>query len=98
MRPDTTRLDTTSRKRVETKKPNNPYARPMIVKCFKCGESRHRFNDYRRQKSINLIEGHYEPQPFDEKGELCEPNGVTEKICISDDDVNDKTMWLRRCC
>jgi hypothetical protein len=47
----------------------------MIVKCFKCGEPGHCFNDYRRQKSVNLIEGQYEPQPSDEKGELCEPNG-----------------------
>lgn len=46
----------------------------MIVNYFKCGESGHRFNDYRKQKLVNLIEGQYEPQPSDEKGELCEPN------------------------
>ena len=48
MKPNTTRLDKTSREQVEMNKLNNPYVILMIAKCFKCRESGYRSSDCRR--------------------------------------------------
>lgn len=47
----------------------NPYARPMIGKCFKCGEPGHRSNECRARKSVNFIE---------EQAEFQEEEGINE--------------------
>nr|GMD42268.1 transposon Ty3-I Gag-Pol polyprotein [Ipomoea batatas]GMD47024.1 transposon Ty3-I Gag-Pol polyprotein [Ipomoea batatas] len=35
---------------------SNPYAKPFVGKCFKCGETGHRSNECRARRSVNLIE------------------------------------------
>ncbi|CAL9192661.1 unnamed protein product [Musa hybrid cultivar] len=35
---------------------NNPYARPLVGKCFKCGEPSHRSNECRARKTVNLTD------------------------------------------
>ncbi|KAF2283386.1 hypothetical protein GH714_003756 [Hevea brasiliensis] len=39
-------------------KTNNPYAKPILVKCYKCNEMGHRSNECPNRKSINIIEKH----------------------------------------
>nr|GMD37694.1 transposon Ty3-I Gag-Pol polyprotein [Ipomoea batatas] len=54
----------------------NPYARPMIGKCFKCGEPGHRSNECRARKSVNMVnqvtEGDEENCEFNEETEIAE--------------------------
>ncbi|CAL9758940.1 unnamed protein product, partial [Musa acuminata subsp. burmannicoides] len=45
---------------------NNPYARPLVGKCFKCGESGHHSNDCRAHKTVNLTD---HKDDFEEEGD-----------------------------
>ena len=37
-------------------KSSNPYANPILLKCFKCNEVGHRSSDYLRRKTVNIVE------------------------------------------
>lgn len=38
------------------------------------------------EKSVNLIKRQYEPEPYDDKGELCELDGYDKEDFYKDDD------------
>ena len=37
-------------------KKKNPYARPFSVKCYRCGEASHHFNECPKRKAVNVVE------------------------------------------
>lgn len=43
-----------SRQQLPPRQLNNPYAKPILNKCLKCREPRHRSNEY-RPKNLNLV-------------------------------------------
>ena len=47
-------------------KSNNPYAKLILLKCFKCNEVRHQSSDCLRRKSVNIIEREEEDVAEDE--------------------------------
>lgn len=71
---------------------NNPYARPTIGKCFKCGEPGHRSNECRARKSVNLVD--YD----DEHEEEVEYNNDDdlENAEIADEEGEQVTCVIQR--
>nr|GLL39739.1 uncharacterized protein LOC109163967 [Ipomoea trifida] len=57
---------------------SNPYAKPFVGKCFKCGETGHRSNECRARRSVNLIEentGEEDEEFHEEDVEVAEEVG-----------------------
>ncbi|KAF2309981.1 hypothetical protein GH714_006056 [Hevea brasiliensis] len=69
-------------------KTNNPYAKPVLVKCYRCNEMGHRSNEYTKKKSVNIVERHN-----NDDGEIyCGPDGEDEE----EDCEQDESECLMR--
>ncbi|KAF2285100.1 hypothetical protein GH714_037890 [Hevea brasiliensis] len=52
-------------------KASNPYAKPIVIKCFRCNKIGHLSNKSPKRKSVNIVGRELE----DEKEEFCGPAG-----------------------
>ncbi|XP_052198314.1 protein FAR1-RELATED SEQUENCE 5-like [Diospyros lotus] len=73
----------------------NPYAKPILGKCFKCNQPGHRSSDCPRRKAVNIVEREKEEEEFcygpDGEDEQYEEDEVQVQNFIT-----DKELYFRR--
>ncbi|KAF2297585.1 hypothetical protein GH714_000035 [Hevea brasiliensis] len=71
-------------------KPNNPYAKPVPVKCYMCNEKGYRSNECSKRKSVNIFERHDDD---DDDGEIYYGEDE-EKDCQHDELICSMRMSM----
>lgn len=67
----------------------NPYAKPILGKCFKCNQPGHRSSDCPRRKAVNIVEREKEEEEF-----CYGPDGEDEQY--EEDEVQVQSYILTR--
>ena len=76
----------------EEPKPANPYARPALIKSFKCNQMGHRSNDCPFRKVVHLVER----EDGDDKEVCCEPDGYGDDDEVYGKDENEGQNYVVR--
>ena len=73
----------------ETPRQSNPYAKPILGKCYRCNQLGHRSSECPNRRTINIVEREEEEEV------CCEPNGEDEYYEEVDDGI-EPSYVIRR--
>ncbi|KAJ9546565.1 hypothetical protein OSB04_019108 [Centaurea solstitialis] len=85
-------------------KTTNPYAKPMGLKCYRCGEPGHRSNEGTNRKNVGLVDGKeredddYDGAEFAEEDLSEKINIVLQRVLLSPKEDGQRTNLFRSHC
>ncbi|KAJ9557359.1 hypothetical protein OSB04_011973 [Centaurea solstitialis] len=85
-------------------KTTNPYAKPMGLKCYRCGEPGHRSNECTNRKTVGLVDGEeredddYDGAEFAEEDLSEKINIVLQRVLLSSKEDGQRTNLFRSHC